>query len=504
MTTIDFIVAMFKEFLLGIVYIFLSPIVGFTKMFNFKFYGETISKYSLTNGGIAWLFVVGTFLVMLAVVVGLVLLGIFLVKRIIKVTRSFREQDLLLREVGRLDRELAYAYGLMDRKLVKFLKDKEEQLSKEMGYTESEGEIDYANSRFSKLITLDEKYETGNPETLNTEFTLKDVCFNFRHYAGSKLKLFYDEEIVREFVSSFAAVRLIILQGISGTGKTSLPYGFGKFLGGDGSFIQAIQPSWRERSEMLGFFNEFTKKYSEPEFLRNLYEAKYSNNLHLTVLDEMNIARVEYYFAEFLSVLEMPRPEEWIVELVSKVQEDDPKLLENGKLTLPANMWFVGTANNDDSTFAISDKVYDRAMIIDIDKKFTAFTPEEGTQMPIDYKVLMELFQKAIDNHPVSKENLDKLLELDQYVIEHFRVAFGNRIMKQLHSFVPAYIDCGGTEVDGIDFILVKKVFRKFAALNPNSIRDEIEGLISLLDSYWGEDNFPQSKEFLKRLRKAI
>lgn len=331
-----------------------------------------------------------------------------------------------------------------------------------------------------------------------------EVCQNFRNFSASRMKLYYDEEIVREFVAALACVRLVILQGISGTGKTSLPYSFGKFLGGDGSFIQAIQPSWRERSEMLGFFNDFTKRYKEPEFLRNLYEALYSNNVHLTVLDEMNIARVEYYFAEFLSVLEVPRKEEWIVELVAKPEADDPKLLVNGKLTLPPNMWFIGTANNDDSTFAISDKVYDRAVIIDIDKKFELFEPEDADPMPLDCRKLYQLFDEAKERNIIAQENIDKIGKLDLYVIDHFRVAFGNRIMRQIYNFVPVYIDCGGTELNGIDFILVKKVFRKFALLSASYLKREIPGLFAMLDDLWGPNEFPQSRAFLNGLLKNI
>ena len=63
---------------------------------------------------------------------------------------------------------------------------------------------------------------------------------------------------------------------------------------------------------------------------------------------------------------------------------------------------------------------------------------------------------------------------LDDYVIEHFRLAFGNRIVKQLRDFVPAYVGCGGTEIDGLDYVLARKVFRKFESLNLSYIRDEI------------------------------
>ena len=99
---------------------------------------------------------------------------------------------------------------------------------------------------------------------------------------------------------------------------------------------------------------------------------------------------------------------------------------------------------------------------------------------------------------------LGKLAELDDYVIEHFRLAFGNRIVKQLKEFVPAYVGCGGTEIDGIDFVLAKKVFRKFESLNLSFIRDEIDGLITYLNKHFGKANMNECKEYLQLLKRLM
>ena len=99
---------------------------------------------------------------------------------------------------------------------------------------------------------------------------------------------------------------------------------------------------------------------------------------------------------------------------------------------------------------------------------------------------------------------MQKLNLLDDYVIEHFRIAFGNRIVKQLRDFVPAYVGCGGTEIDGLDYVLARKVFRKFEALNLSYIRDEIDGLIAYLDELFGEENMNECKDYLKMLKKLV
>jgi 5-methylcytosine-specific restriction endonuclease McrBC GTP-binding regulatory subunit McrB len=121
--------------------------------------------------------------------------------------------------------------------------------------------------------------------------------------------------MIRLFISALASTKLVILQGISGTGKTSLAYAWGKFLKHD-SCVASVQPSWRDRSELFGYFNEFTKKFNETDILKTLYEAGYTDDIYTVILDEMNISRVEYYFAEMLSILEMPNKDEWIIEVV--------------------------------------------------------------------------------------------------------------------------------------------------------------------------------------------
>ena len=93
---------------------------------------------------------------------------------------------------------------------------------------------------------------------------------------------------------------------------------------------------------------------------------------------------------------------------------------------------------------------------------------------------------------------------MDDYVIEHFRIAFGNRIVKQLRDFVPAYVGCGGTEIDGLDYVLARKVFRKFESLNLSYIRDEIDGLCAYIDELFGEENMNECKDYLHMLKKLV
>ena len=114
------------------------------------------------------------------------------------------------------------------------------------------------------------------------------------------------------------------------------------------------------------------------------------------------------------------------------------------------------------------------------------------------------MFKECQEKYKVSDEIIDQINKLDDYVIEHFRLAFGNRIVKQLREFVPAYVGCGGTEIDGIDYVLANKILRKFESLNLSYIRDEIDGLIGYLSDVFGEENMQESKAYLTRLKKLF
>ena len=276
----------------------------------------------------------------------------------------------------------------------------------------------------------------------------------------------------------------------------------GKYFLNDAT-IASVQPSWRDRNELFGYFNEFTKKFNETEVLRRIYESSYNDDINVVVLDEMNIARVEYYFAEMLSILEMPDPKEWKIELVPSSWDSDPKRLAGGNLLIPQNVWYVGTINNDDSTFSVSDKVYDRAFVINLDTKGVPFDAPVTPAKRISYSHVENLYKEAVEKNPVSDVLLDKIADLDSYVIEKFRVAFGNRIMKQLKIFVPVYMACGGDETEAVDYILATKVFRKFESLNFSLIRDEIRGLIDYLDKLFGKGKMKESIAFLLRLQKT-
>ena len=202
-------------------------------------------------------------------------------------------------------------------------------------------------SRFYMLSEIDANSAKYQKTGYDDGITLKSFCDEFRNYASNRLKLYYSIDDIRRFIAGLAVSKIVILQGMSGTGKTSLAYAMGEFLSNPSTVIP-VQPMWKERTDLVGYYNEFTKRFNETTLLQKMYEANYSKSMYITILDEMNIARVEYYFAEFLSLLEIPNPERRYLDVVTDEWDNDPIQLKGGQMRLPNNMWFIGTANNDD------------------------------------------------------------------------------------------------------------------------------------------------------------
>ena len=356
--------------------------------------------------------------------------------------------------------------------------------------------------RFFMLSEIDSAMKAYRAPSFDTSISLSEICEQFRNFAASRLKLYYSITDVRRFISNLASTHILIMQGMSGTGKTSLAYAFGEFIK-NRSVIVPIQPMWKERTDLLGYYNEFTKRFNETVLLQTMYEANYKKDIFVVVLDEMNIARVEYYFAEFLSLLEIPNADRRYIDVVSDVWEKDPKLLKNGQLKLPANMWFIGTANNDDSTFAISDKVYDRAMIMNLDTKAEVFDGESCDGIHLSAEHFDALAKEARREYRLSHRNRRRLRRLDDYMIEKFKITFGNRIMKQIDIYIPTYLACGGDELDALDDILAKKVFRKLETQNPIYVRNNVGALLSFLDELFGHDSMKLCKAYLIRFERS-
>ena len=489
-------------------------------LINFPGRMEIIDRNHESFNTLDWILLLAANLLIIAVIVVICILFAKLLRWIFRRYIPAKKYDELAKQVRNLQKDLIRANYEKDKLLAMRVaelggsvpaeeppEEQEETPAEDYVPTETRNSltspcVDPQDSRFFRLTAVDNFYKTTYvPPVYDETFTLEDFCARFREYAASQLGLYYDLDMMRFFVAALGTARIIILQGISGTGKTSLPYAFGQFVSNPTTVV-SVQPAWRERTELYGYFNEFSKKYSETDFLRTIYEANYYKDPHMVILDEMNIARVEYYFAEMLSILEMPRREERVMDIVAATWENDPCLIHDGKVQIDDNVWFVGTINNDDSTFAVADKVYDRAIPIDLDSRAEPFECEMVEATHVSAERLTALFDEAKQMYPISQEALNKLEDLNAYLIKNFRLAFGNRIMRQIQDYVPCFVACGGTEQQAIDFIVAKKVLRKFESLNLVFMKDELTKFNTYLDKQFGKDKMKICKEYVDMLKK--
>ena len=500
-TFLRFIYEFLSIFFGSILRAFSSFFSDLSRAIDFKKYVSIINFYKEDFSGPEWVLFALTILALTLFFAGIILLIVLLIKKYSKFRKSLVDQEELLGEISNLNNQVVKL--MLDKEKLLALKVSQLGINPNEEYTEKTEEISDDNIRFSKLHSIDVEYTNYSVANYNNTFTLEELVSMFRNFSAASLGLYYREEMIRLFLAGLSSTKLIILQGISGTGKTSLAYAWGKFLQKD-SCVASVQPSWRDRTELFGYFNEFTKKFNETDVLKEIYIAGYTDDVHTIILDEMNISRVEYYFAEMLSILEMPNKDEWEVELVSSTWDSDPKNIIGGKLKIAPNVWYIGTINNDDSTFMVTDKVYDRAMPIDINEKGQVFDAVNIPAQKINYSYLNNLFEEAMKNNVISESTLRKLEEMDDYVIRHFRIAFGNRIVAHMKKFVPVYVACGGDELSGVDYFVARKILRKFEQLNISYIRDEVEQYIEFLNQTFGKDTMNESISYLLRLKKSV
>ena len=369
-----------------------------------------------------------------------------------------------------------------------------------------------ASAKFQALCEIDHAIAMeGKVKSINNNVSLKDLVSYIRDYGAANENLYYSEKMLQCFFASMASSQMIILQGLSGTGKSSLPRLFRKALNFELGLFP-VQPSWRDNRELLGYDNDFTKKFKETEFTKFIYKISaphYENNINIAVLDEMNLARVEYYFADFLAVLENDTTE-WMIPLVPAYDETDesriPKYLINKtNLQIKGNTWFVGTVNRDESTFGITNKVYDRAMVIDFNEREEAFSGKAVSQLTLSFNELSDLFNTACKNPKYSMNESDKakVKRIDDFLKDRMNITFGNRIEKQISKYVPVFVASGGTKEVALDYLFAFKVLRQLEDRYEPYLKKSIKELKELINREFA-NTFVESMKLLSKKEEQL
>lgn len=190
---------------------------------------------------------------------------------------------------------------------------------------------------------------------------------------------FFSKEILTRYFLSLKTKPFVILTGISGTGKTKIAQIFADYIcqvetpeerGKRIAFVP-VKPDWMDNKGLLGYYNLLDEKYHVTPVLRLLLNAKeHPDKPYFIILDEMNLAKVEQYFSDFLSTMESrtqdkPEGEALHLHSVGNVQAQDCNGGVPSSFHIPANVYFTGTVNIDESTYMFSSKVLDRANVIE-------------------------------------------------------------------------------------------------------------------------------------------
>lgn len=338
---------------------------------------------------------------------------------------------------------------------------------------------------------------------------LKDLiaylqCFMASNQDKSK-RLYYSKDTIRKFIAGIYMSPISILQGISGTGKTSLPRAVSLALTANDDRFNAengadelpkaayricpIQSGWRDKMDLMGYYNSFEKSYHETEFFNALYLAnqpKYKDTLFFIVLDEMNLSRPEHYFADFLSKLELSEDQRRIK--IDNVPESiTPNMIKGGTLSIPRNVQFIGTANHDETTLEFAPKTYDRSNVINMPRNHPDENiPTTTERYSVTYSWLYDQFKKAEEAQEKAYSVFSNFIK-DEILLELLAeegIGIGNRFEGQAKRFISVFVEAGNKPEDdlakAVDHLITTRLLRTLQ----NNYDLDTDKLNNFLDSY--------------------
>lgn len=283
---------------------------------------------------------------------------------------------------------------------------------------------------------------------------------------------FYEKKDLVNFFLSLKTKPFVILSGISGTGKTKIVQWFAESLGAteeNGQFtLIPVRPDWSDSSDLLGYVN-LQGEFQERPLIKVLENADANpNRPYFVVLDEMNLARVEYYFSDFLSVIESRKWKDGKI-ITSPVL---PESITNKRIMIPSNVYIIGTVNMDETTHPLSKKVLDRANTIEFNNvnldyfNFLMDMEEKEAEvasnrsLETEYLHLKECFK---ENEDFVRNISTILIEINE-ILESVGAQVGYRIRDEI-CFYMAYNEQGKllSFDEALDYQIYQKILPRLA-----------------------------------------
>lgn len=269
------------------------------------------------------------------------------------------------------------------------------------------------------------------------------------HYPNGEVKRFHAA------LNFLERKHFVILSGLSGTGKTQLAIKYALAVHGIVSddtkdpllFVCPVRPEWTDPSGLTGYHDVLTNRYVVPVFLEAVLVATaHRESPVFVILDEMNLARVEYYLSDVLSAIETGGALQ--LHSNSVPLEGTTGSTVRAEIPLPSNLYIIGTINIDETTNPVSDKVLDRATVIDM----------SAVDAP-------GFLASLVNRHPALGKARDaardKLLEIHAVMLQHGQ-GFGYRVIEECiryHAFDVQHLQTSSNEVT--DDLLVQKILVK-------------------------------------------
>ncbi|MCG9803882.1 McrB family protein [Staphylococcus argenteus] len=335
--------------------------------------------------------------------------------------------------------------------------------------------------------------------------------------------LVYSKKDILNFHTAMKTSKLVILSGMSGTGKSKLIKAYANALGLKDNFkFIPVSPSWTEDSDIIGYADTLNMIYRPDDhgLIETLIQAKLNpDKLFIVCFDEMNLARIEHYFSQFLSLLESDvdnrKLQLYNKELGGKLYNSSKY---NHEITIGKNVRFVGTVNIDESTHHFSNKVLDRADLITLEvmpfKQLVKIAntekikTTEGISFEQEY---IESFFKNSKTIDLDNDTIEFLQEIHNILLTiNNQSGIGPRVIKHIDYYLKNIPNYGGvlSYGEGLDFQVIQRILSKIrgsreelefliGSYNPDNNSVISSHLLSLMDKYENISDFTNSRKVI-------
>ncbi len=377
----------------------------------------------------------------------------------------------------------------------------------------------------SSTQMLKEKSNMTDPEVPENLGKTDGNIIKMMNYYSNQKGLHYDVKDFINFHTSVKCGNLVILSGLSGTGKSSIVNVYADALGIQTTgankrllFIP-VRPSWNDDSDLLGYVDLVHMVYRASDsgfvdFLVRAQKEENKNNIYIVCFDEMNLSRVEHYFSQFLSLLERDSRN----RVLQLYDEQYSGKLYNSKeypssITIGENIKFIGTVNIDESTYHFSDKVLDRANVIELNVLNYAKDWDTKTLKTVNKQIwTMSDYEKISKSFTVNQRVHEMLWDIHEMLhAASTKFGVGPRIVKSIDLYLsnlPEDYNEVLSLAEGIDIQVAQRVLTKVRG-SENELGDILsqngsQSFEQIFDKYSDLSSFVKCREVLKQKQKEL